>query len=50
MNTRRRETVEQIASILKQQQAGRSIPEACRVYDINSQTLYRWKSKRKFPQ
>jgi putative transposase len=41
----KRHTPEQIASILKQQEAGLKTAEVCRQHGISEQTFYRWKSK-----
>ena len=45
MSKRRRHTPEQIASILRQQEAGLKVAEICRQNGISEQTFYRWKSK-----
>jgi putative transposase len=42
---RKRYTEEQIISILKQHEAGRSMVDLAREYGIAENTLYRWKSK-----
>jgi len=42
---RKRYTEEQIISILKQHEAGRSMLDLAREYGIAENTLYRWKSK-----
>lgn len=42
---RKRYTEEQIISILKQHEAGRSMVDLAREYGISENTLYRWKSK-----
>ena len=42
---RKRYTEEQIISILKQHEAGRSLVDLAREYGIAENTLYRWKSK-----
>ena len=36
---------EQIISILREQEQGRSTPEVCRAHGISANTFYRWKSK-----
>ena len=41
----KRSSEEQIISILKEYQAGLSMPELSRKYGISENTLYRWKSK-----
>lgn len=41
----KRHTPEQIASILKQHEAGLKTADICRKHGISEQTLYRWKSK-----
>lgn len=41
----KRHTPEQIASILRQQEAGLKTAEVCRQHGISEQTFYRWKSK-----
>jgi putative transposase len=38
-------TETQIVSILKQQEAGRSVKEICREHGISEATFYNWKSK-----
>jgi len=38
-------TETQIVSMLKQQEAGRSIKELCREHSISEATFYNWKSK-----
>ena len=38
-------TETQIVSILKQQEAGRSVKEICREHGISDATFYNWKSK-----
>ena len=45
MSKGKRHTPEQIASILKQHEAGLSTSEICRQHNISSQTLHRWKPK-----
>ena len=45
MSKQKRHKPEEIASILKQHEAGLTAAEICRQYGISSQTLYRWKSK-----
>ena len=45
MSKQKRHKPEEIASILKQHEAGLTTAEICRQYGISSQTLYRWKSK-----
>lgn len=42
---RKRYTEEQIISILKQHEAGRSMVDLAREFGIAENTLYRWKSK-----
>lgn len=42
---RKRYTEEQIISILKQHEGGRSMVELAREFGISENTLYRWKSK-----
>jgi putative transposase len=42
---RKRYTEEQIISILKSHDAGRSVPDLAREYGIAENTIYRWKSK-----
>jgi len=42
---RKRYAEEQIISILKEHQAGASVPELARRYGVVENTLYRWKSK-----
>jgi len=42
---RKRYTEEQIISILKQHEAGRSMVDLAREHGIAQNTLYRWKSK-----
>ena len=42
---RKRYSEEQIISILKEHQAGASVPELARRYGVVENTLYRWKSK-----
>lgn len=42
---RNRYTEEQIISILKEHEAGASVPELSRRYGIVENTIYRWKSK-----
>ena len=42
---RKRYTEEQIISILKEQEAGASVPELSRRHGIAENTIYRWKSK-----
>ena len=42
---RKRYTEEQIISMLKQHEAGRSMVDLAREYGIAENTLYRWKSK-----
>ena len=43
--TKTRFTETQIVSILKQQEAGRSVKEICREHGISDATFYNWKSK-----
>ncbi|MGQ0506570.1 MAG: transposase [Myxococcaceae bacterium] len=38
-------TSEQIATALKQVEAGISMAEVCRKYGVSQQTFYRWRSK-----
>ena len=38
-------TDSQIMAILKQSEAGRSVPELCRENNISSATFYKWRSK-----
>ena len=42
---RKRYSEEKIISILKEHQAGASVPELARRYGVTENTLYRWKSK-----
>ncbi len=42
---RKRYTEEQIISILKEQEAGASVPDLARRYGVAENTIYRWKSK-----
>ena len=42
---RKRYTEEQIISILKEHEAGASVPDLSRRYGIAENTIYRWKSK-----
>ncbi len=42
---RKRYSEEQIISILKEHEAGASVPELSRRYGIVENTIYRWKSK-----
>jgi len=42
---RKRYTEEQIISILKEQEAGASVPDLARRHGIAENTIYRWKSK-----
>jgi putative transposase len=35
----------QVMAILKQAEAGRSVPEICRENNISSATFYKWRSK-----
>jgi len=42
---RKRYTEEQIISILKEHQAGASLPELARRHGVAENTIYRWKSK-----
>jgi len=42
---RKRYTEEQIISILKEYEAGASVPELSRRHGVAENTLYRWKSK-----
>ena len=38
-------TDSQIIAVLKQAQAGASVPELCRTHGISSATFYKWRSK-----
>ena len=38
-------TDSQIIAVLKQAQAGASVPELCREHGISSATFYKWRSK-----
>lgn len=38
-------TDSQIIAVLKQAEAGRSVPELCREHGISSATFYKWRSK-----
>jgi putative transposase len=42
---RKRYTEEKIISILKEHEAGASVPDLSRRYGIAENTIYRWKSK-----
>lgn len=42
---RKRYTEEQIIAILKEHEAGASVPDLSRRYGIVENTIYRWKSK-----
>jgi len=42
---RKRYTEEQIISILKEHEAGASVPDLARRYGVAENTIYRWKSK-----
>ena len=42
---RRRYTEEKIISILKEHEAGASVPDLYRRYGVAENTIYRWKSK-----
>jgi len=42
---RKRYTEEQIISILKEHEAGASVPELSRRHGVVENTIYRWKSK-----
>ena len=42
---RKRYTEEKIISILKEHEAGASVPDMARRYGIAENTIYRWKSK-----
>ena len=42
---RKRYTEEEIISILKEHEAGASVPDLSRRYGIAENTIYRWKSK-----
>ncbi len=45
MAKRKRHSPEQIASILREQEAGLKVSEICRKHGISEQTFFRWKSK-----
>lgn len=45
MAKRKRHSPEQMATILKQQEAGLKVTEICRKHGISEQTFFRWKSK-----
>ncbi len=45
MSRQKRHKPEEIASILKQHEAGLTTAGVCRQYNISGQALYRWKSK-----
>ena len=38
-------TDSQIMAVLKQAEAGTSVPELCRTHDISSATFYKWRAK-----
>ena len=42
---RKRYSEEKIISILKEHEAGASVPDLSRRYEITENTIYRWKSK-----
>ena len=42
---RKRYTEEQIIAILKEHEAGASVPDISRRYGVAENTIYRWKSK-----
>lgn len=42
---RKRYSEEKIISILKEHEAGASVPDLARRYEIAENTIYRWKSK-----
>ena len=42
---RKRYTEEQIFSILKEHEAGATVPDLARSHGVNERTIYRWKSK-----
>lgn len=42
---RKRHTEEQIISILKEHEAGASVPDIARRHGVAENTVYRWKSK-----
>lgn len=42
---RKRYPEEKIISILKEHEAGASVPDLARRYEITENTIYRWKSK-----
>ena len=42
---RKRYSEEKIISILKEHEAGASVPDLCRRHGIAENTIYRWKSK-----
>ena len=42
---RKRYTEEQIISILKEHEAGASVPDIARRHGVAENTIYRWKSK-----
>ena len=42
---RKRYTEEKIIAILKEHEAGASVPDLARRYEIAENTIYRWKSK-----
>lgn len=41
----KRFTEEQIIGMIKEQEAGLSVPEICRKYGIGQSTFFKWKSK-----
>jgi putative transposase len=45
MGARKNWSEEQIISILKQAEAGRTVAEMCREHGVSDATYYKWKSK-----
>jgi putative transposase len=43
--TRKRFSEEQIAGILKEQEAGVSVSELCRKHGVSDASIYNWKAK-----
>jgi putative transposase len=41
----KRYTEEQIIKILKEVEAGKSVAETCRKYNVSENTVYRWRNK-----
>ena len=41
----KKHSTEEIIRILRQADAGQSVPEVCRAYNISEATFYRWKKK-----